>query len=246
MDERRPPRPIASYGIILFAWEGNEPLFLIYQRRDSYEYIDFLRGIWSSEQLLPDLFARMSEDERRRLAGFSFDELWDDLWVSHECSCYQDGYDKAWRKYHSVADRLPEYLALPHENCEPPWGFPKGKKNRRSETDLECALRECGEETKLSPSEFQVWPASPFTETYKGNNHKYYSTAYFLAEVPHPIPLKKIPTPQCIRTECLSEEAHTAEWLTLAQARTKLDPRRALLLERVHEHIVLTARKHQP
>jgi hypothetical protein len=90
--------PITSYGIILFSRNENGILFLLYQRRDNFEYMDFLRGLWQSESQLPSLFELMSYDERDRLRNYTFDELWNDLWVKHDSKIYREGYSMAKNK----------------------------------------------------------------------------------------------------------------------------------------------------
>src|ERR1700752_2322297 len=95
--------PIVSYGTIIFRYsEYGEIEFLIYQRRDTFEYMDFLRGAWSDESKLPDLFASMSISERNRIDKYTFQELWDDLILDHDCKLYKDGYVRAKRKFEAI------------------------------------------------------------------------------------------------------------------------------------------------
>ena len=147
--------PITSYGLILFCFPENPgesssseediegPLFLIYQRRDNFEYMDFLRGVWVSEGQLPALFSLMSHEERERIRNYTFHELWNDLWVIQDCRIYKDGVTKAEKKYDSIKNQIP-YLLDTTTSCiyHPPWGFPKGKKNGYHEDPLKCAIRE--------------------------------------------------------------------------------------------------------
>ena len=64
-------RPITSYGIILFVQRKNdesktEPTnqnFLLYQRRDTYEYIEFIRGMWETIDEVKNYFSLMSNEE---------------------------------------------------------------------------------------------------------------------------------------------------------------------------------------
>ena len=46
------------------------------------------------------------------------------------------------------------------------WEFPKGKKNF-GETDIECAVRECYEETTLQSTDYYIYPN---LKLFKGNN----------------------------------------------------------------------------
>jgi ADP-ribose pyrophosphatase YjhB (NUDIX family) len=246
--QRRSPKPkcskyvIASYGIILFAMVAGEPKFLVYQRRDNYEYIDILRGNWYSEGRFKELASVLSRDEKQRLREYTFKELWDDLWINHSSYIHNDGYDKAIKKYQTIRSKIPEIMddVSVSFNSDPPWGFPKGKKlDQKHETDLECALREFSEETRLPVDELTIWDVRPFSEVYRGNNDKYYSTYYFLAEVPSELEITKISTPQCIRQEAISEEAADARWLGCSEACLKLAPRRQTMLKKI-VHLIKT------
>src|SRR5687767_9291966 len=97
--------PIVSYGIICFVLgsePGVSPRYLIYQRRDNYEYIDILRGNWNNEERFRALVGALSKEERDRLMSYTFKELWDDLWIIHDSKIHADGYDRAHKKYESI------------------------------------------------------------------------------------------------------------------------------------------------
>jgi 8-oxo-dGTP pyrophosphatase MutT (NUDIX family) len=234
--------PITSYGLILYTTVNDSPTFLLYQRRDNFEYMDFLRGVWMSEGQLPSLFSLMSPDERKRIREYTFQELWNDLWVEHSCRIFRDGFSKAKRKYDSVRDKIPNLLDTTTSHIrEPPWGFPKGKKNSFKEESIACAIREFTEETRI-PSEFvQVMTTSPFVENFKGSNGKFYSTYYYLAKIDEPIYPQIISTPHCIRKTTISEEAINVQWFTFEEASNLLNSRRQSILKAVLDVINLAA-----
>ena len=88
-----------SYGIILFHIDLNDKLwYLIAQRRDTIEYTDFLRGRYSYLNLAA-YFRLMTPTERGRLSKYTFNELWDDLWVNHNSNYYKEMRSKAHAKY---------------------------------------------------------------------------------------------------------------------------------------------------
>ena len=161
--------PIISYGLIVYSRETPEgkllsvdclekkPYFLIYQRRDNFEYMDFLRGIWNSIELLPSLFSSMSIEERNRIRNYTFQELWDDLWVEHDSRIYRDGFTKAKKKYDSIKHVIPYILDNTTSKInDTPWGFPKGKKNNSNEQMMTCAVREFNEETHIQVEESDI------------------------------------------------------------------------------------------
>jgi len=127
-----PNDPITSYGILLFYVDFNDQIwYLLAQRRDTIEYTDFIRGRYS--QLNLEIYFRlMTSDERKRLTTYTFDELWDDLWVNHDNSFYKDMRSKAQAKYESNSSIMNTLLETTVSiTTEPSWGFPKGKKNLR-------------------------------------------------------------------------------------------------------------------
>jgi len=242
--------PITSYGIILFYIDPlkQTPVFLIYQRRDTYEYMDFLRGIWGNEKKLKDLFVAFSSLEKQRIREYTFDELWDDLWITNENKIHRDGYEKAKRKYESVKHKIPSLLdsCIESTDKEPPWGFPKGKKNDYSkESDKDCALREFKEETNLDISKIKFWNDEVFVEIYKGNNGKAYRTFYYLAESSTVLEVKRVPTPNCIRKDTVSDEAENAIWVTAEEASFKLTARRQTILKKASKLIEIKTNSFQ-
>ena len=234
-----PSQPITSYGLILFCIPpgGGAPKFLIYQRRDNYEYIDILRGNWNNEKRLRELFAALSPTERQRIREYTFEELWDDLWVSRENAIHRDGFEKARKRYEMIKDKIPDFLEevgpeFTGACSEPPWGFPKGKKNG-DEDEKDCALREFEEETGLPVDNVVIWETNYYAEHYKGNNGKPYCTYYYIAETPTLFPVKRVATPGCIRPDAVSDEAEDARWMTYEEACMKLGARRQGLLKKV-------------
>lgn len=231
--------PITSYGLILYSYDNKgEPLFLLYQRRDSFEYMDFLRGVWRNEGHLPALFANMTSSERERLREYTFDELWDDLWIIHDCKIYRDGYSRGKRKYDCIKNKIPYFLES--TNChieEPPWGFPKGKKSNSNESNIECALREFQEETHILRKDINIENYQAISENFKGSNGRAYATHYFVASIPSIVYPDIISTPNGIRKEAVSEEASKIEWFKFEDALELLNPRRQSILQEVYKQL---------
>lgn len=210
------------------------PYFLLYQRRDNFEYMDFLRGIWYSAEVLPSLFSSMSIEERNRLRNYTFQELWDDLWVEHDSRIYRDGFIKAKKKYDSIKHIIPYILDNTTSKVnDPPWGFPKGKKNNPNEQMMTCAVREFTEETHIQVEEKDIVKPEPYIEHFQGSNDKEYSTYYYLTKIPEMINPDKINTPGRIRSQAISEEASELKWVSYPEVLSFLHPRRQEIIEQV-------------
>ena len=74
--------PITSYGIIVFRHSNKGLQFLMIRRKDSFGYIDFIRGkyvCYNIEQI-QQIINEMSLCEKERLLTEPFEKLWKLLW----------------------------------------------------------------------------------------------------------------------------------------------------------------------
>jgi ADP-ribose pyrophosphatase YjhB (NUDIX family) len=206
--------PIVSYGLILFYKNKNNDIeFLVQQRRDTFEYMDFIRGLWKSEYHINSYLNNMTKIERDRLGNYEFQDLWDDLFIEKNSKIYRDLHGKACKKYNNIRDDIHKFLKNTYSNSEsPPWGFPKGKRMHNNEDNISCAIRETEEETKINRRNFKVYPEYVFEEYFRGSNGKNYGTIYYLAELNEKITPSKIKTPDAIRKETLSEEVQDIKY----------------------------------
>lgn len=185
--------PITSYGIILFRQSSEGPRILMIRRKDSFGYIDFIRGKYSPyniEQLQKSV-DEMSNKEKYRILNEPFTKLWKMLWGENSATKYCNEEQISQKKFDAIRNGvLVEDKLITLENIvanstttwdETEWEFPKGRRNFQ-EKDLDCALREFEEETGLSQEDiFVIDNLLPFEEIYIGSNHKCYKHKYFLA-----------------------------------------------------------------
>jgi 8-oxo-dGTP pyrophosphatase MutT (NUDIX family) len=190
--------PITSYGVILFRSSVKGIQYLMIRRKDSFGYIDFLRGKYVQNNLehLQSIFNEMSIFEREKIRNKDFETLWKNMWgiqETHLGSQYKGEEMASQKKFDALnlgiqigSNNETIYLNTLINNCtttweETEWEFPKGRRNYQ-EKDLDCALREFEEETGLSKREIKVIEnIIPFEEIFLGSNHKSYKHKYFLA-----------------------------------------------------------------
>ncbi len=252
---RRPYHyPITSYGIILFTRmkkkknTDSQLHFLLYQRRDTYEYIEFMRGMWDSIPQVIRYFALMSAEEHRRLQEYTFEELWNDFWVRRASTIKTDTVARAKAKFEAIRPYLASFMqTTPPASPEAAWGFPKGRKNC-GETDVTCALREFIEETRFDKQQIRVLPNfDPICENFVGSDGKQYATVYYLATyVPKedlapgvalcktdcPLPAL-LQTPKGIRKLTASNEAFRVGWFDIATSQSLLTSYRGQLFQQI-------------
>lgn len=231
--------PIKSYGIIVFTKDKeNNIKFLLYQRRDTYEYMDFILGNWKNYSELKLMFSLMTMEERERLINYTFDELWDDIWVVHDFDIYRNKYSRSKRKYDNIKFNIPNLIQNTNsKRLGPSWGFPKGKKINNNETNTECSLREFNEETRIDTEKIELINDKFYYENFVGTNGKQYSTSYILGYMKDTVLPNYIETPQCIRKNCISEEVSDIGWFTIEECKEKLTDCRYDMIINIIEHL---------
>jgi 8-oxo-dGTP pyrophosphatase MutT (NUDIX family) len=190
--------PITSYGIILFYEEKGEIKLLMIRRKDTFGYIDFIRGKYSpyNNHHLQNIVNEMSIYEKEQILNKTFDELWKNMWGESPNYQHKNEENASYKKFEIIKngililneDKDTKLLKLRDivENSstswkETEWEFPKGRRDF-DEKDLDCALREFEEETGINKKYIKlIENIMPFEETFIGSNHKSYKHKYFLA-----------------------------------------------------------------
>ena len=185
--------PITSYGIIVFRCSSQGIQYLMIRRKDSFGFIDFVRGKYSPYNIyqIQNIINEMSQQEKQRLLKESFSELWNNMWGETTNNQYKSEEIISSKKIEIIINgvnvndetiNLKEIIEKSHTNWEETeWEFPKGRRNHK-ESDLDCALREFQEETGIAKDKICVIEnVLPFEEIFIGSNHKSYKHKYFLA-----------------------------------------------------------------
>ena len=189
--------PITSYGIILFTYDSsiqsNQIKFLMIRRKDTFGYIDFIRGKYSpyNNEHIQNMINEMSVLEKERILKEPFEQLWKTMWGESSSHQHKNEENASAKKFEIIKNGIlvnQEKTSLKEmvqdsstswEETE--WEFPKGRRDYE-EKDLDCALREFEEETGIEKSKIKlIENIMPFEETFIGSNHKSYKHKYFLA-----------------------------------------------------------------
>ena len=186
--------PIISYGIILFRQSDKGLQYLMIRRKDSFGYIDIIRGKYTLHNIpqIQRSIDEMSLDEKARIIEKPFEHLWKMLWGDN--SIHQNDGLLISKKFESLKNGVGinfcdeaqinlEYLIQisKTEWTETEWEFPKGHRNFQ-EKDIDTALREFEEETGFSKEHITVIDnIIPYEEIFIGSNHKSYKHKYYVA-----------------------------------------------------------------
>lgn len=187
--------PITSYGIILFRESINGLEYLMIRRKDSFGYIDFIRGKYTPHNInqLITIIDEMSIQEKNRILTLPFDTLWSEMWggINNGNNQYKNEEILSKKKFELLKEgifvsdsfiKLEDIVNMSKTSwVETEWEFPKGRRNQK-EKDLSCALREFEEETGIQKNKIYIIEnILPFEEIFIGSNHKSYKHKYFLA-----------------------------------------------------------------
>lgn len=187
--------PITSYGVIVFRESENGLEYLMIRRKNSFGFIDFIRGKYTLENIfqIQKMIDEMSVEEKEKILTLSFEELLKDMWDDECTSQLKNEELLSKKKLKQIREGIFEGdiciqlkdLVKKSASCwkETEWEFPKGKRNIQ-ESDMDCALREFQEETGIIFNRIKVVEnVLPFEETFIGTNHKSYKHKYFLAHM---------------------------------------------------------------
>jgi 8-oxo-dGTP pyrophosphatase MutT (NUDIX family) len=185
--------PITSYGIILCRPSNKGVQFLMIRRKDSFGYIDFIRGKYSPYNIeqLQHTINEMSVNEKKQIITEPFNKLWTMMWGTTSENQFRSEESISVKKFELITNGVyinnVKYTLRDLVNksdtawTETEWEFPKGRRNPQ-ERDLDCGLREFQEETGYSQDSVAIVEnILPFEEIFIGSNHKSYKHKYFLA-----------------------------------------------------------------
>jgi 8-oxo-dGTP pyrophosphatase MutT (NUDIX family) len=186
--------PITSYGIILFRYNNNNIEYLMLRRKDSFGFIDLLRGkyVLTNLEQIQSIFNEMSMDEKKRVLNENFPTLWKNMWGETTLGIqYKSEEFASQKKFETLKEgfelngitiNIDYFINNSTTNWnETEWEFPKGRRNHM-EKDLTCALREFEEETGISKHSITIIDNMlPLEEIFIGSNHKSYKHKYYLA-----------------------------------------------------------------
>ncbi len=196
-------KPIMSIGVIAYRRDSDgRPLYLLIRRKDTYAYVDFLRGKYSLDNIntVKKLLMNMTQSERESILTMDFEGLWKKLWQIDKITDHRSEYEASKNKYMKLFNGT-EYVyytlteetrtrvclqgLLEETQCqwqEPEWGFPKGRRNLK-ESDIDCAKREFEEETNSKDTDYRIDETiPPLIEEYVSDNGLTYQHIYYVAE----------------------------------------------------------------
>lgn len=179
--------PIMSYGIICYKIEDNEIKYIMIQRKDSLSFMEFIRGKYNinEKHYIIKLINCMTYTERNMIYTKTFDEIWVYAWCHNPTTVFKHTkeYIESKQKFEFLlSNNIINIYYITSNILEQEWGFPKGRKKIK-EQDIDCAIREFGEETGLQKNDIDIKNIEPFEEIFFGTNNILYKHLYFIAKI---------------------------------------------------------------
>jgi len=140
--------PITSYGIILFRSSPIGLQFLMIRRKDSFGYIDFIRGKYTPYNVnqIQKLIDEMALSEKAKIKEETFENLWKTMWGDAISIQHKSEEFSSSKKFHVIKNgvaidtttiTLEDIIDKSTTNWdETEWEFPKGRRNNK-EKDIE-------------------------------------------------------------------------------------------------------------
>ena len=236
----------SSYGILLFLYDKDVIKFLLIRRKDSIEYVNFIRGNYSLNNYdnLEKMINLMTIDEIKKLKILLFENLWENLWmksldIDNLKIAHRKNYEKAKSKFTELKDRnILDKLLDSYKSTwlETEWGFPKGRRNP-NETEIQTAIREFTEETDINTNYYIILNSKKFIEEYIGSDGRKYRHTYYLAKYKDTninLSINPLNRSQITEISCL-------KFLTLEEAREKIRDyhvEKLEILEEAYKYII--------
>lgn len=208
--------PIMSFGIICYRKQDDKINYLMIQRKDSLSFMEFIRGKYNVNDngYLKQLVSSMTNNEKNLLLNNNFDEIWNYTWyqnnstsIKHTSEYYESKNKFDYLKHNEILSNIINNIVC-LVNQEQEWGFPKGRRKLK-ETDINCAIREFCEETRLKPTDIEVqFDIKPFEEIFFGTNNILYKHTYYIAKI------KNNDIPVSVDQNCLEQirEVRALKW----------------------------------
>ena len=159
------------------------------QRKHSYSFLDLLLAKYIINDKinfvrLVNIIKYLPKTERYLVESYDFIYIWNKIWM-YNMTELNSKFQFYKSKFEFLKNNLLGILFQYIEPVldQPEWEFPKGKRII-GESDKDCAIRECEEETGYSMYDYHIYPnLRHFQDKFKGTDEVYYCNNFYLAHL---------------------------------------------------------------
>ncbi len=168
-----------SYGIACVCMQ-DELKILMVCKRSTYEFNEFVFGKYpTNDNQLIHMFSKMTCDEKLDIMSHNFDQIWWRVFLNEP---KKQLYYISKNKFESTflydgGARLDKLLRAAKHSSRI-WEIPKGH-GKKGENEIDAAVREFSEETKISSNDFQIMGGAKKSYSFMDKNITYVNTYYF-------------------------------------------------------------------
>jgi 8-oxo-dGTP pyrophosphatase MutT (NUDIX family) len=181
--------------------------FMMVSRRFSLGFVDFIRGKYEFNKVesICRLFVQMYTKEIDLIKNNDYDDLLvmfvnkhneprEEILNRMREGRYAAEYSAARIKFEILkgknfdSEKIPQNLDFYIEHVKPlwgstpEWGFPKGRRDNKTEENISCACREFEEETGLKTNDYAILNRiEPIEESLTGTNNQCYKHIYYVS-----------------------------------------------------------------
>lgn len=180
-----------SYGIACFRFpEGSSPQVLFVRKRYTYAFNNFVHGKYNprNTSAMIGLFSGMTVEEKLDILSLNFNQIWYRVWLNAgRNSAYFASKNKYEALYIPDGGKRLRALIAKSTNKQTVWEIPKGQKDSVKEAELNCAVREFTEETKMPRATYTIFPSIKQVSNHidDGVNYVYSYYAAIIKPTPH-------------------------------------------------------------
>ena len=179
---------VTSYGVICCRINNtsNHVETLLISKRYTYEYFEFVQGKKFTigkkipTNVIMSMLNKMTLDEKMDILSLNFDQMWYRIWLTeNKHATYFQSKTKFEQIFLADDGEWLKSLISKSTNSDRIWEIPKGRKNK-NEPDINCAVREFGEETNIEKKYYKIYPNLKRSYTFEDAG-VIYTFTYFLA-----------------------------------------------------------------
>ena len=169
--------------------------YLLIRRRNSLNYVEFIRGKYDINNLdyIEKSINFITNTEKENIKNNDFNTLWKDLWGNNNNNNeYKESIEKfnlLKSGYNIKKNDINLFINLDilindsiYNFSEPEWGFPKGRRNSK-EKNIDCAKREFEEETTINSNDINIINITPVEELFIASNNLKYKHIYYISQI---------------------------------------------------------------